>query len=694
MGFTIENGVLKDYIEETGVTEVVIPDGVTSIGDLAFYNCTSLTSVIIPDSVTSIGWHAFEGCTSLTTVTIPDSVTSIDEGAFAWCDSLISVTIPDSVTSIGRGAFKGCTNLASVTIPDSVTSIGGSAFIDTLLYSNDRRQYVIYGKVLYDYNGSSPIIIIPDGVTSICDEAFKDCTNITTVTIPNSVTSIGNYAFSGCNSLTSVTIPDSVTSISNYAFIGCTSLTTVTIPDSMTSIGDSAFKGCSSLTSVTIPGSVTSIGDSAFEECSSLTSVTFPDSVTSIGWGAFENCTSLTSVTIPDSVTSIDSHALSQCISLTSVTIPDSVTSIGDYAFYYCKSLTSIIFVGNIPEFKKDAFEGCPVSSVILKKAPIKDWKEKGNLRKVNAAVGFMVAYADGYEYDEEILNANRKWVKTNKTKLFDLCIGEPRAIKYLSDEKLISYEEAQDLVSKAGDNVEIKTMLLEYINNNFNAEEIIQAESDKMDKAFGLKDYTLAEYKKMYGLKDDGSGGYIITKYDHDEVYITIPEKINGKTVTAIGGFAFSPDQQKLTPKQREQRRQIVSVMLPDSVIAIGEYAFKHCEKLEDITTSATNVGKGAFLKCTGKVTRKLKEKYPDAFEGDTLVGMTFVITGALKKYTRDQAKAEIEARGGKLSGSASANACYIVTNHPKRMTEKLMKAKEEGVPVISEVEFLKMLK
>ena len=118
------------YDSRSRVKSAVIAEGVTSIGDSAFCNCTSLTSVTIPDSVTSFGSDAFQGCTSLTSVTIPDSVTSIGGWAFYYCTSLTSVTIPDGVTSIGGWAFYNCTSLTSVTIPDSVTSIGMSAFED------------------------------------------------------------------------------------------------------------------------------------------------------------------------------------------------------------------------------------------------------------------------------------------------------------------------------------------------------------------------------------------------------------------------------------------------------------------------------------------------------------------------------------------------------------------------------------
>ena len=231
--------------DNSNIKNVVIEDGITSIGNNAFYGC-SLTNIRIPGSVTSIGKYALEDCMSLTSVTIPGSVSSIGEYAFSDCRNLTDATILDGVTSIENRAFWGCSSLTSVTIPNSVTNIGESAFWHCSELTS---------------------VTIPDGVTSIEDHVFVSCYSLTSITIPNSVTSIGNFAFRSCTELTSITIPDGVISIGNFAFSGCNELTSITIPDSVISIGDSAFEECRILTSISIPDSVTSIGSSVFNDC-------------------------------------------------------------------------------------------------------------------------------------------------------------------------------------------------------------------------------------------------------------------------------------------------------------------------------------------------------------------------------------------------------------------------------------------
>ncbi len=200
-------------------------------------------------------------------------------------------------------------------------------------------------------------------VTSIGDNAFYLCSDLTSVTIPNSVTSIGDNAFQGCVGLTSVTIPNSVTSIGNNAFFHCDDLTSVTIGNSVTSIGETAFADCFSLTSVTIPNSVTSIGDAAFGGCSGLTAIIIGNGITSIGNSAFNGCSGLTSVTIPNSVTSIGDRAFYWCSGLTSVTIPNSVTSIGREAFTGCK-IESLIIPNSVTSIGEYAFRGCGKESI------------------------------------------------------------------------------------------------------------------------------------------------------------------------------------------------------------------------------------------------------------------------------------------------------------------------------------------
>ena len=232
--FEIEKGVLLKYIGDT--SEVVIPNGVTSIGSSAFENCRNLESITIPDSVTNIGEGAFSNCRSLEDITIPDSVTSIGNAAFKCCSGLTSITIPDSVTSIGYLAFYDCRSLTSITIPDSVTSIGESAFsccsgLTSIIVEHGNSVYHSAGKCLIEtvsktlISGCKNSVIPDDGsVTSIGDAAFSGCIDLTSITIPDSVTSIGYWAFSDCRRLASVTIPNSVTSIGYRAFDDCSNL--------------------------------------------------------------------------------------------------------------------------------------------------------------------------------------------------------------------------------------------------------------------------------------------------------------------------------------------------------------------------------------------------------------------------------------------------------------------------------------
>lgn len=235
--FVIENGVLIKYNKEECKGEspvdflefltrakksVIIPEGITEIGEKAFFWCLDLSNIILPFGITKIGESAFEWCTSLESIVIPESVTEIDKLAFVCCTNLQKVVIPESVEKIGAGAFRHCENLVEISIPKKV-KIGATAFIGCNKLA-DEEGFIIVNSTLYHYVGKRKKVIIPQGVTTIGDWALGE-SNITEVTIPKSVKTIEDNAFIYCNKLTRIHIPENVTTIGKCAFEECEKLT-------------------------------------------------------------------------------------------------------------------------------------------------------------------------------------------------------------------------------------------------------------------------------------------------------------------------------------------------------------------------------------------------------------------------------------------------------------------------------------
>ena len=382
-----------------GMSSVAIPNSINSIGSDAFYGCNSLQKVLVSDITAwcgisfgdnplSYAHHLYcDEETEITELFIPEGVTSIESNAFKSCFALTTVSFPNSLINIGNYAFQDCSGLTSVTFPESLTYIGYSAFESC---NGLTSISVETGNPIYDSRNNCNAII-----ETATNTLLVGCMN---TIIPNSVTSIGNKAFYHCSSLTSINIPSGVTSIGNYAFSYCSGLTDVycyaeEIPSTSYAFEYSNIKSAT----LHVPGKVmeTYRTTSPWSEFGTIVPIgpffadanveaicvtnwdTDGDSylsyqeakaVTTIG-SVFKDkpITSFNEFQFFTSVTNIDDFAFSGCSNMTSISIPNSVYNIGDFAFYGCSSLTEVYcYAEEVPNIGNNAFNGTNTVSATL----------------------------------------------------------------------------------------------------------------------------------------------------------------------------------------------------------------------------------------------------------------------------------------------------------------------------------------
>lgn len=568
-----------------GTNCAAVPNGVTHIGDYAFYGSDFCGEDRLPNSLISIGEGAFFDCW-FESITIPSSVIYIGDYAFSTCTQLKTITIPEGITQLKNGIFSDCVRLKTVSLPNSLTTIGESA--------------------------------------------FNNCERLTTINIPNNVTNIGNYAFNGCGRLTSISLSDNVTSIGDGAFQSCERLISINIPNSVTSIGEWAFSHCTSLTSVTIDAiTPPTIGNRAWEDIRSDCPIYVPCGTLEAyqsTWPAYAS--QITYYPLDFTVTGeVNSEEKGSVSIFGNMCEGTTITATPNYGYHFIQW--------------SDGVTDNPRTIVLTQDTSFTAEFAPNPIITINANPEFgTVEVEDYYQYPYVTFSAT-PYYGFMFTQWNDGNTDNPRTI-YLTQDTTFTAEFAIAKSGACGDNLAL-TWTYDDINkvltisgngslkSNYtygfeapgNAEKLviesgvneIQTKNAAFSNCTHITSVTLnsnAVVNKQYSSSTNLGGmfgsqvhefiiGDSVTAIGKNAFYkaSNMTSIILGSRITSIGYEAFResgllaldiPDNvTNIDAKICRNCANIVSVTIGANVLSIGEYAFAYCNKLASVTINAT---------------------------------------------------------------------------------------------------------
>ncbi len=696
---------LTEILVEDGNTAFSSSEGILYSADgTVLYACpTGKTgSVTVPAGVTAIdGWAFFSS--PISSVTLPEGLISIGSLAFNGCSNLASITLPASLTTIEDGVFEGCTSLTELSVAEGSNSFSAA---DDILYSAD-------GSILHlCLPAKTGALVIGQGVAEIADRAFGGCSQITSVQLPEGLTRIGKYAFYDCSALEEVVLMPGLKTVGTCAFMYCSSLTSLSLPEgtatlepyafegsslrslylpkSISSIGTGAFNWCTGLTVTVVEGSyahtwcsnnnmsmnvledvtpadcfatevlgdgtlmitgytgdfaeviipsaindvpVTMIAGSAFSGNKTITGVVIPESVKTLGEGVFFDCGNLTSVTLPGGITSLPTSAFSDCFKLTEINLPEGLTYLGDYSFSFCQSLAGLALPSTLTYIGEQTF--CYTTS-------LKELVLPEGLTTIGSEAFYGSALESVAIPSTVTTIGSEPFLECRSLKRVTIEEGVTHLSQYMFTgcTALTTVTLPGSLVSMAA--AFERCTSLTYIVIPANVSEIAEgAFADCPNLTVGVYSGSYAqEYCARYEIPcivvDDQPGvedfGYdvtedntvLITGYTGESPFVTVPATIDGLPVTAINDCAF-------------MQTSIETIILPEGLTHIYSEAFGGCTKLRSVSLPSTlqSIDPYTFINCdslTGIVLPDGLTRIGDQafWECDSLASIT--LPGSLK--------------------------------------------------------------